>query len=59
VAGGVVVPLTVETATDFEVDACTTADPALLADIEANPKRYYVNVHTMTNAPGEIRGQLK
>lgn len=59
VAGGVVVPLMVENATSFEVEDCTTAAPAVLAQIEANPKRYYVNVHTSTNPPGEIRGQLK
>lgn len=57
--GPVVVPLTVVADRDFEVDACTTADPVLLAAIEANPRAYYVNVHTSTNPPGEIRGQLK
>lgn len=59
VPGPVVVPLTVVSATSFEVTACTTADPALLADIEQNPKAYYVNVHNANNPPGEIRGQLK
>ena len=58
-AGSVVVPLTVENATSFEVEACTTASPAVLAQIEANPKSFYVNVHTSTNPLGEIRGQLK
>ncbi|MGY3128654.1 hypothetical protein ACVWW9_002183 [Agrococcus sp. UYP33] len=57
--GRVVVPLSVVAATSFEVDTCTTADPMLLAAIEANPRGYYVNVHTPTNPPGEIRGQLK
>lgn len=59
VPGPIVVPLTVENATSFEVSACTTADADLLAAIEANPGGYYVNVHTPTNQPGEIRGQLK
>ena len=59
VPGPVVVPLMVENATSFEVSDCTTADAALLADIEANPKNYYVNVHTPMNMPGEVRGQLK
>jgi hypothetical protein len=59
VAGPVVVPLAVPAATSFETSACTTADPALLAAIEADPRAYYVNVHTSMNPPGEVRGQLK
>jgi hypothetical protein len=45
--------------TSFDVAACTTADSGLLAAIEANPRAYYVNVHTMMFPGGEIRGQLK
>ena len=59
VPGPIVVPLTVVSATSFEVTACAMADPMLLADIEDNPKAYYVNVHNANNPGGEIRGQLK
>ena len=59
VAGPVVVPLVVPAETSFDTSACTTADPALLAAIEADPSAYYINVHTEMNRPGEVRGQLK
>ena len=59
VPGNVVIPLSVPAQTSFDVEACTTADPMLLAAIEANPGAYYVNVHNANNMPGEIRGQLK
>lgn len=58
VAGDVVVPLVVGEGTDFTVSTCVTADAALLADIDENPRAYYVNVHTPTFPGGEIRGQL-
>ncbi|WP_241843243.1 CHRD domain-containing protein [Agromyces albus] len=58
--GPVVVPLTVEVGeTSFETSGCATPDASLLAAIEDDPRAYYVNVHTTTNQPGEIRGQLK
>lgn len=59
VAGDVVIPLDVGTGTDWTVSDCVTADPVLLAEIESDPRSYYVNVHTPTFPGGEIRGQLK
>ncbi|WP_194409474.1 CHRD domain-containing protein [Microbacterium cremeum] len=59
VAGPIVVPLIVPNATTFDISGCTTADPAVLAAIAANPRDYYVNVHTPTYPGGEVRGQLK
>jgi Cu/Zn superoxide dismutase len=59
VAGPVVIPLTVAAGASFTHSACTTASPTLLASIQADPKAYYVNVHTPTFPGGEIRGQLK
>ncbi|MGC5170622.1 CHRD domain-containing protein [Micromonospora sp. DT81.3] len=58
-AGPVVIPLSVGTGTSFDISACVTADPALLASIEEDPRDYYVNVHTPTYPGGEVRGQLK
>ncbi|HEX5859432.1 MAG TPA: CHRD domain-containing protein [Microbacterium sp.] len=58
-AGPVVIGLDVGEGTSFEVSDCVTAAPAVLAAIEANPKAYYVNVHTPTYPGGEVRGQLK
>lgn len=37
---------------------CREGDPALLADIAANPGSYYVNVHTTLYKTGAGRGQL-
>lgn len=71
VAGPVVVTLTTPTgsdpytsddcaeAGDYDLAASGDADIAtLLADIEANPANYYVNVHNAAFPGGAIRGQL-
>ncbi|MGH3863892.1 CHRD domain-containing protein [Actinokineospora sp.] len=65
VAGPVVVGLTTPPAATSTVSACVTATeggaltPAELAAIVADPRSYYVNVHTPTYPGGEVRGQLK
>jgi hypothetical protein len=56
VAGPIVVPLTPPV--NGFVKACTTAAPALAADIAAHPGNYYVNVHTTVFPKGAVRGQL-
>ena len=65
VAGPIVVGLTTPPAQTSTVSACITATeggaltPAELAAIVADPRSYYVNVHTTRYPGGEIRGQLK
>lgn len=63
--GPVVVPLATPPAASSTVSACITAveggamTPAELAAITADPRAYYVNVHTPMWPAGEVRGQLK
>jgi hypothetical protein len=59
VAGPVVIPLSVGDGSGELVEGCTMISAALAADIEANPKAYYVNVHNAEFPAGAIRGQLK
>ena len=59
VAAPPIIPLGAPHETSFDVAGCVTADAAVLADLMANPRDYYMNVHTSTYPGGEIRGQLK
>lgn len=42
-----------------KVADCVTADPAVLADIVANPDQFYVNFHNARFPGGAIRCQLE
>jgi hypothetical protein len=70
-SGGIVVPFfdihTADTALNARheelesksrTEGCVTADPALLAQIAANPSGYYVNLHNARFPLGSMRGQL-
>ena len=59
VAAPPVIPLGAPAQRSFDVSGCVTADAAVLADLAAQPRDYYMNVHTSTYPGGEIRGQLK
>jgi CHRD domain len=67
-AGPIVVGLKTPPAATSTVSDCITAEEgatgqalstAELAAIAANPRNYYVNVHTSNWPGGEVRGQLK
>ncbi len=59
VAAPIVVPLTPPAGTTATSSTCVAVEAGLLAAIVANPRSYYVNVHTTTFPGGEVRGQLK
>ena len=65
VAGPISVPLGTPSGATGSSAGCITADaagimtPEELAAIVANPRAFYVNVHTTTYPGGEVRGQLK
>ena len=40
------------------LNGCVHADAGLIKNIRQNPSDFYVNVHTVTNQSGEVRGQL-
>lgn len=58
VAGPVVIPFAAPDATSGVSIGCTTADPALVSAIVANPSGYYVNTHNVDFPAGALRGQL-
>src|SRR5262245_11890833 len=59
VAGGIVIPLSVGDGSGSMVEGCATISSALAAEITANPRAFYVNVHNPGFPAGAIRGQLK
>ena len=58
VAGPVVIPLSVTSATTGATNGCVTVEQSLLHAVVKDPAAYYVNVHTSVNQPGAVRGQL-
>lgn len=59
VAGSVLVALETSAGAGFSRRGCTTTSKANIDAILANPKGYYVNVHSASYPGGAIRGQLK
>ena len=60
VAGPVVVPLFVNQSlpTTGSRSGCVSATPKTIAQIQAHPEKYYVNIHSGEYPSGAIRGQL-
>lgn len=44
--------------TEFFADCIGGVGEDLIKDIRQNPSEYYINIHTLDNPGGEIRGQL-
>ena len=59
VNGGIVIPLSVGDGSGTRVEGCAGISAELAAEITANPKAFYVNVHNTPFPGGAIRGQLK
>ena len=58
VAGAIAVPLVPAPTTGFSA-GCVVADPVTVAgEIAATPGAFYVNVHSVLNPAGAVRGQL-
>ena len=43
----------------FNIEDVAVSDVALVADLIANPARYYLNIHSVSHTDGLVRGQLK
>jgi hypothetical protein len=60
VNGPIVVQLTQPATGDPGASSgCVAIDPGLAAEIQANPRAFYANVHTTAFPSGAVRGQLK
>ncbi len=56
--GPILVPLATPAGSDTTTPGCANADAALIARITANPRNFYLNVHSQAHQQGAVRGQL-